>query len=74
MDNPESGFTPEYESKDPTPQEVAEACRGTLDEEACEEIGVIDSLEEAISFAFTALIGAGIGDPEVFLIEKGILQ
>ncbi len=73
MDNPESGFIPEYEFKEPTPQGVAEACSDTLDEETCEEIGDIDNLVDAIEFAFTALMEAGIDDPGAFLIEKGIL-
>lgn len=73
MDNPESGFTPEYESREPTSQELAEACADVLDPQTCEEIGGIGSLEDAIGFVFSALMEAGVNDPETFLVEKGIL-
>lgn len=63
----------ELKEKEPTSQELAEACREVLDEEICIEIAAME-FEEALEFIFTCLIEAGIDDPEEFLIEKGILE
>ena len=58
-------------TEDPTPQDIAEACRGTLPSYACSVISNLD-LESALGFAFSALLDKG-EDPEAFLIKKGIL-
>ena len=63
----------ESKEQEPTSQELAEVCKDILDEEACVELGSME-FEEALGFAFTCLIEAGINDPEKFLIEKGILE
>ncbi len=60
---------------EPTPKEIADACREVLGEEeilAIEEAE--DSNDAAIAQAMSYLQDAGIEDPEAFLIEKGILQ
>lgn len=67
VDNKEIG------EKEPTSQELAETCKEVLDEETCAESEAME-FEEALGFAFTCLIEAGIEDPEEFLIEKGILE
>jgi len=64
--------TGESKEEEPTPQELAAACKGTLDDESCAELEAME-FEEALGFAFTLLIEAGIDNPEEFLAEKGIL-
>lgn len=63
----------ESKEKEPTTQELVEACKEVLDEETCAELEAME-FDEALGFAFTCLIEAGIDDPEEFLIEKGILK
>jgi len=69
----ELGIDPEKKRGDPTPDEIADACREILDEATLEEIRAIGDIEGALGLAFTALIEAG-EDPEAFLIEQGVLQ
>lgn len=65
----------ESTKEEPTPQEVADACREALnmDSEVCDEIAEQPTLEDALGLAFTALAEAG-EYPESFLKEKGILE
>jgi hypothetical protein len=60
--------------REPTVTELVEACRGVLPEESLADLARIGSIDDALGFAFTALIEAGIEEPETFLKEKGILQ
>lgn len=60
--------------EEPTIQEIADACRGTLDNETCDEIVALENADEALGLAFTSLIENGIEDPEAFLRAKGILE
>lgn len=59
-------------NEEPTAAEIADACKDVLDRATCEEIAAMDD-EEAIGLVFTALIEAGVDDPEEFLKAKGIL-
>lgn len=61
-------------NKEPTTAELVQACKERLDAEALEIIGEYDDIDLALGLAFAALIEAGVDDPEIFLIEKGILQ
>lgn len=63
----------ESKEKEPTSQELAETCRNVLEGEICEEFERMEFVE-ALEYAFTCLIEAGVDDPEEFLIEKGILE
>ncbi|UTI65879.1 hypothetical protein NBH00_06600 [Paraconexibacter antarcticus] len=56
-----------------TTDDVVQACSGCLVQEDLEQMVSLD-LEEALGYAFTALMEAGIEDPEAFLREKGILE
>ncbi len=58
---------------EPTPEQVAEACRDFLSEEDWQDIAAL-GLEEAIGQAFTLLLENGVEDPEAFLKEKGVLE
>lgn len=65
--------SPEYLDEEPSPQEIADACRDVLEPEACAAIADQESIEDALSIAFIALEEAG-EDPEEFLRERGILE
>ncbi|MDZ7586285.1 MAG: hypothetical protein U0946_00905 [Patescibacteria group bacterium] len=67
--SPEEGI--EEEMKEPTPQELAEACKEVLSEEDCQELAAMD-IDEGIGYAFTLLLAAE-EEPEQFLKEKGII-
>ena len=58
--------------EEPTPAEIADACRVILEPKVCDEIAIMD-LEEALSLAFTALAEAG-ENPDEFLKSKNILE
>lgn len=64
--------SPETIAEEPTSAEIADACRQFLDTETCEEIAAMD-LEEAIGFAFTALLEAG-EDPMEILQSFDVLE
>ena len=70
---PKEEVTQNPEEKEPTPQELAEACKEVLDEETCAELETME-FNEALGYAFTCLMEAGIEDTEEFLIKKGILE
>jgi len=57
-----------------SPLDIAEACMGVLDQETCDQIAEFEDNKEALGYVFSALIEAGIDDPEEFLKEKGILE
>ena len=57
-----------------TSLEISEACLGVLDQETCNEIAAFEDTEEALGYTFSALIEAGIEDPEEFLKSKEILE
>ena len=59
--------------EEPTVAEVADVCRAILGDEICDEIAMMEDLEEAIGLAFTLLIEVG-EDPEAFLRSKGLLE
>lgn len=59
---------------EPTPKEIADACREVLNEEECKAIEEAESTADAIEQAMSYLQDAGIEDPEAFLMEKGILE
>lgn len=77
----EQGFSPEIppeeeiaeqEKTEPTPQELAEACKDVLAKEDCQELAKME-IGDAIGYVFTLLLQAG-EDPDEFLKEKGILE
>jgi hypothetical protein len=55
--------------------EIANACRGILDDEDCEELSVMDP-ELGLETAYSWLLQSPSfeGDPEEYLKEKGILE
>lgn len=63
----------ESTKEEPTPQEIADACRDVLDGDTCDEIAKEPTTENALGLAFTALTEVG-EDPESYLKEKGILE
>ena len=63
----------ERESAEPTAEGVADACENILSPETCKEIAGLE-LDDALGYAFTALLEAGIEDPEAFLVKKGVLE
>lgn len=71
----EPGSTPEQEGgeKEPTPTDLAEACREVLTEVDCQELEALP-LDEGVGYAFTLLLENGIDDPDAFLREKGIIE
>jgi hypothetical protein len=71
---PEGPSQEEREPTEPTVAQLVEACRGILSEEALVDLAEIESFDDALGFAFTALIESGVEDPETFLKEKGILE
>lgn len=62
------------EEKTPTIAQVIEACIGTLDDDVLQQLRECDNAPEAIGEAYTALLDAGVEDPDAFLIDKGIFQ
>lgn len=66
----------ELEEGEATSAEIADACRGVVDEDVCDEIAAEPDAELALMNAMSALIGlVGMGEDEAeaFLREKGIL-
>lgn len=59
--------------EEPTPAEIAEACREVLDAEVCEEISAMEDGPAGLELAFTALEEVG-KNAEQFLKSKGILE
>ena len=57
----------------PTSDQLAKACRERLSAKDCDDLREMD-LYEALGYAFSLLIEAGVKDPEVFLKEKGVLE
>lgn len=72
MENEPSSIVPEEETKEPTVIDLISACSDVLDPESCEDLRSME-IGDAIGYAFTLLIEAGIDDPEGFLREKDIL-
>lgn len=63
--------------REPTPAEIADACRELLDPfdpGACDEIAQAEDATEALMFAMTAICAYTDLDPEEFLISKGLLE
>jgi hypothetical protein len=61
------------QEKEPTLENLTNACREVLGEEV-EELKNCEGMEEALGLCFSLLIENGIDDPEEFLREKGILE
>lgn len=59
--------------EEPTPAEIAEACRDLLEAEVCDEIAEQEETETALGLAFSAILETG-EDPEEYLKNKGILE
>lgn len=70
--SPETQEEQEQEAGEPTPEELADACKEVLTEEDCQELASME-IDDAIGYAFTLLLEAG-EDPDEFLKEKGILE
>ncbi len=58
---------------EPTIAEVVQACQGVLQEEDLEEIRQMPTIGEALGYAYSALIQAGISNPDELFISKNIL-
>ena len=71
----EPGSTPEQvgSEKEPTPEDLAEACREVLTEEDCRELASMP-LDEGVGYAFTLLLENGVDDPDAFLRDKNIIE
>ncbi|PJC36966.1 hypothetical protein CO046_03320 [Candidatus Peregrinibacteria bacterium CG_4_9_14_0_2_um_filter_53_11] len=65
---------PEQLGEEPTSGEIAEACREALGDDVCAEIEEMEDAEAALGLTFTALIEAGIEDPEEYLRSRGVLE
>jgi len=61
------------ELEEPTPQEVADACRDVLDQDTCDAIAEEPTVDDAEQLAITALECIGI-DGTSYLQTKGILE
>lgn len=64
----------EIPQNEPTPQEIAEALRDILFLPKTVAIGECETVEDALSLAFTLLEEAGIKNPTKLLIQRGILE
>lgn len=75
-DEPQEGVSPEQEGKEPTLEEIVEACKDDLSPEAVADLQEMQgsSLEEIVGNLFGLLIESGIDDPTGYLTEKGILE
>lgn len=56
----------EVPDEEPTPAEIADACRRVLDAEICDEIAAQENVGDALGLAFTALGEVG-QDPDEIL-------
>jgi len=62
-----------FDGTTPLVEDLAEAVSEVLASSIQREIIDLVEFDEALGFTLTALIEAGIDDPEAFLREKGIL-
>lgn len=69
---PNSEKSVEQESKEPTVQELVDACREVLAQEDCDELATMD-FDDALNNAITMFEEQGVDWMEL-LTEKGILQ
>ena len=58
---------------EPSPRDIARACKDTLTPGDCDDIASLP-LAQALGYAFTLLIEAGVSDPETYLAAHGILE
>jgi hypothetical protein len=61
-------------NKEPTIAELVQACADTLDVDVLQQLRECDNVPEAIGEAYTALLDAGIEDPDAFLAERLIFE
>lgn len=59
--------------EEPTPADIADACRDVLEPDVCDEIAEQEDFETALGLAFSALLEIG-EDPDEVLKRKGILE
>ncbi len=65
-------FGPEEEPGEPTAEEIIEACRAHLDEDAMAGFEGLEDVGDVLGYAFGALIEAG-EDPDGILAAAGII-
>lgn len=56
-----------------TPQEIANACRGFIDDSECDDIASMQDVTDAVGAAYGAFIAAD-RDPDELLKSLGILE